>query len=149
VLTEKQKLEIKNFLTTSFQTKIKNYKRKTKPNHFVKKLMQDDKLLAQYSFIHSLHGFVGKRFFENLAVMIAKENSTESEIQKQLPLKIDKGKIDVIESLMDNFGNKTRKPNKDKEIKEILSKSTNKFKNKKAWSLVDFYMKKKFKRILF
>jgi len=134
---------IKKFLKDSFKNKIKKYSAKSKPNPFIKKLLQDNKLLSKYSFIHSLHGYVGKRFFETLAFMIAKEKYREASLQKKLPEKIAEKKIKAVESIMDNLGNKSKKPNKNKEIKLILSKSNKKLKTKKAWLLVDFYMKKK------
>lgn len=142
-LNKKQKEAIGKFISNKLEKKIKKYSRKkTLDNHFALKSIvpRDERRL--YTGIHSLLTSFGMSFYEQIAVMIAKENSDHAERQWKSNHKVSKDRVAVIEDIVRKIGNGKKKPNLKNEMKRILSVPNKNLKQAAAGRIVDVYIKR-------
>ena len=141
-LNSQQTEQIKVLLRNKIENKLKKYGRESSSMPFLARLIQDNEKIAAYSFIHSVATTLGMSIYEDVSVIIAKNNSTEcfrnygvgGVISKQQNLAIKK----IITELR-NDDNRTA--NIKNEISEILKASSAGGKFQKAGNIADFYMK--------
>src|SRR3989338_4359179 len=119
-LTEKQIEDIKNLVRQKLDEKLKNYTRETSSMPFLAKLMQDNEKVASYSFIQSLLTTLGMSIYEEVAKIIAEPNFDVAKTGYDVIGEISNDENDVISKILQEIKNKTRKTNKEQEIKEIL-----------------------------
>jgi len=144
---EKRK-EILQLIRDSIKSKIENYsKNSTMP--FTEALLPNHKKeIDAGSFIHSLNTIIGQSFHEKIAEIITSDKNVVTQRQKKLG-KLSTARRNKIENMLNEYRNKTRKPNKKKEIKEIISTSNGKKTEAIERRIVDFYMKRKNKEYFF
>jgi len=139
-LTDKQVKQIKELLRYKIDKKLKNYARETSSMPFLAKLMQDNEKVASYSFIQSLLTTLGMSIYEEVAKIISESNFDIAKTGYDVEGEISNDENDSISKILQEIKNKTRKANKEQEIKEILqckSKTGRKIKVR-----ADLYLKK-------
>ena len=128
--------------------KIKKYERETKSMPFLSRLIQDEVLVASYSFIHSWSTSLGMSIYEQLAEMIV-EGNTEAIRQLRIKEGIDEKRITEIRRIINELKN-GRQPDKIQESTEVLNiPNSNPQKIHNKGSIVDFYMKREGKEYYF
>lgn len=119
-MNEKQVKQIKDLLRQKIDDKLKNYARETSSMPFLAKLMQDSEKVASYSFIQSLLTTLGMSIYEEVARIIAEPNFDIAETGYDVEGEISNEENDAVSKILQEIKNKTRKANKEQEIKEIL-----------------------------
>jgi len=119
-LNTNQAKEIKDLLRQKIDEKLKNYSRETSSMPFLAKLMQDNEKVASYSFIQSLLTTLGMSIYEEVAKIIAEPNFDIAKTGYDVIGEISNDENDIISKILQEIKNKTRKTNKEQEIKEIL-----------------------------
>jgi len=119
-LTKKQIEDIKNLLRQKIDEKLKNYARETSSMPFLAKLMQDSEKVAAYSFIHSLATTLGMSIYEKISEIVASLTYDEVKTGFDVEGEISDEENRVISKILQEIKNRTRKTNKEQEIKEIL-----------------------------
>ena len=71
-LTNRQRKEIKELISSKIDQKLKTYGRETYSMPFLTRIIQDSEKIAAYSFIHSLTTSLGMSLYEEASVIIAK-----------------------------------------------------------------------------
>jgi len=112
--------EIKELLRQKLDNKLNNYARETSSMPFLAKLMQDNEKVASYSFIQSLLTTLGMSIYEEVARIIAEPNFDVAKTGYDVGGEISDNENDSISQILQEIKNKTRKTNKEQEIKEIL-----------------------------
>src|SRR4030042_1941701 len=120
VLSNKQAREIKRLLQQKIDEKLKNYVRETSSMPFLAKLMQDNEKVASYSFIQSLLTTLGMSIYEEVARIIAEPNFDIAKTGYDVEGEMSNEENDSISKILQEIKNKTRKANKEQEVKEIL-----------------------------
>ncbi len=124
-LTDKQVEKIKELLRIKINSKLKKYVRETTSMPFLVKLMQDSEKVAAYSFIHSLATTLGMSVYEKVAKIIAEPHFEEVKTGYDVEGEISNEENSAISKILQEIKNKTRRSNKEKEIKEILNCNSN------------------------
>src|SRR3989338_2686436 len=119
-LTKKQIEDIKNLLRQKIDEKLKNYARETSSMPFLAKLMQDSEKVDAYSFIHSLATTLGMSIYEKISEIVASLTYDEVKTGFDVEGEISDEENRVISKILQEIKNRTRKTNKEQEIKEIL-----------------------------
>jgi len=119
-LNTNQAKEIKDLLRQKIDEKLKNYARETSSMPFLAKLMQDNEKVASYSFIQSLLTTLGMSIYEEVAKIIAEPNFDVAKTGYDVIGEISNDENDIISKILQEIKNKTRKTNKEQEVKEIL-----------------------------
>mgnify|MGYP006161976277 CR=1 FL=1 len=124
--------------------KLKKYHPETKYSPFITSLVRDKKRVNSYSFIHSLQTSLGMSAYEQISKIIAESKGHLCITQWKSPPMVDRKRLEKIDQILTEIGNKTRLPNRAQEEKEILSipnvdeiEKT----NKKDGQTVDVYIK--------
>ncbi len=120
MMNEKQIKQIKDLLRQKIDKKLKDYARETSSMPFLAKLMQDNEKVAAYSFIQSLLTTLGMSIYEEVARIIAEPNFDIAKTGYDVGGEISDEENDSISRILQEIKNKTRKANKEQEIKEIL-----------------------------
>ena len=120
VLDNNQIKKIKELLKQKIDDKLKNYARETSSMPFLAKLIQDNEKVASYSFIQSLLTTLGMSIYEEVAKIIAEPNFDIAKTGYDVIGEISNDENDIISKILQEIKNKTRKTNKEQEIKEIL-----------------------------
>lgn len=141
-LTNKQKEEIRNLLSTKIESKLKSYSRETTSMLFLARLIQDSEKLAAYSFIHSLSTSLGMSIYEEVSVIITKNSSEECFRSYGVGGVISSAQKAVISKIVNELRQNERKANIDNEIQEILLASTENASFQKSGNIVDLYFKR-------
>jgi len=119
-LSNAQKEEIKKLLRSKLNEKLSKYARETTSMPFLTRLMQDKEKVASYSFIHSLLTTLGMSIYEEVSRIIAEPHFDNVETGYDVKGEISNEENSVISKILQEIKNKTRKANKEIEIKEIL-----------------------------
>ncbi len=114
------KTKIKDLLRVKIEGKLVNYERETSSMPFLAKIMQDSKKVAAYSFIHSLATSLGMSIYEQIAKIIAESKYDKVITSYDVVGEISNEENMIVSKIMQEIKNKTRKANKEEEIKEIL-----------------------------
>jgi hypothetical protein len=124
--------------------KLKKYNPETKYSPFITSLVRDEKRVNSYSFIHSLQTSLGMSAYEQISKIIVESKGHICHTQWKSPSRVDKKRLEKIDQIITEIGNKTRLPNRKQEEKEILSipniETIEKTK-KKDGQIVDVYIK--------
>ena len=142
-LSSNQKTEIKDLLVQKITDKLKRYARETTSMPFLTRIMQDSEKVAAYSFIHSVAITLGMSIYEDVSKIIAKENSEEAFTKMDIGGVLSKDQKSTIANIVRELRNGERKANKEQEIKEILTSSSENGKPQQEGRIADFYMKRK------
>ena len=124
VLNQQQVKEIKDLLRLKINEKLTNYVRETTSMPFLVKLMQDSEKVASYSFIDSLATILGQSVYEKVAKIIAQPHFDEVETGYDVKGEITNEQNSIISQILQEIKSKTRKANKEEEIKEILKSNS-------------------------
>jgi len=119
-LKKEQKEEIKDLLRLKLTDKLNKYSRETTAMPFLAKLMQDSEKVAAYSFIHSLATTLGMSVYEKISEIVAKPNFDEVKTAFDVEGEITNEENKIITKILQEIKNKSKKTDKEKEIKEIL-----------------------------
>jgi len=119
-LDKEQVEKIKEILRTKLNDKLSKYARETVSMPFLVKLMQDSEKVASYSFIHSLATTLGMSVYEQVSKIVAEPNFDEVETSYDVEGEITNEENSIISKILQEIKNRTRKADKEKEIKEIL-----------------------------
>lgn len=141
-LSLQQKEQIKILLRKKIENKLKKYGRETSSMPFLARLIQDNEKIAAYSFIHSVATTLGMSIYEDVSVIIGKDNSTECFRNYGVGGVISKQQSSTIKKIITELRNNERKANIKNEIVEVLKAPSNGGKFQKAGNIADFYMKR-------
>jgi len=141
-LNTQQKEEIKELLVKSLENKLKKYKRETSYLPFLAALIQDSEKVAAYSFIHSIATTLGMSIYEQISVIITKDNSEKCFRNYGVGGAISSAQKKVIDKIVNDIRNKSRKSDHKKEIDEVLKASSEGAQFQKDGNIADFYMLK-------
>jgi len=119
-LNQEQTQKIKDLLSLKINEKLTNYVRETTSMPFLVKLMQDSEKVASYSFIHSLATILGQSVYEKVAKIIAEPHFDKVETGYDVEGEITNEQNTIISKILQEIKVRTRKANKEQEIKEIL-----------------------------
>lgn len=120
-LTKSQHTKIKEYLIAKIRAKLAAYNPETDSMPFHYRLLGKDRM-ALFSFVHSVNTMLGQSIFEQVGEIIAKGNNLEAKAQyKDFAGFISSKAVLKIEEIMRELKSATRKPNKAKEIAEILA----------------------------
>ena len=138
----KLKKKLHDFLDKKFKSKISSFKRPTTlDKNFAAIHTIPEKDRRMYSGVASLLTSFGQNFYEEIAVLIASENSDIAKTQFKSNLMVSKDRTSTINEITRQLVNKTRKPNRIKEMNEILSVPNRNLVEVNDAQLVDVYIK--------
>jgi len=141
-LDPKQKKALDDILEKKFKSKLTRFKRPTTlDRHFAAIHTIPEKNRRMYSGIHSLLTTFGQSFYEDIAVSLASMNSDIAQTQWKSNHLMSKDRIAKVDEIVNDLVNKTRKPNRVKEIKEILSVPNKNLVKVNDARIVDVYVK--------
>jgi type II restriction enzyme len=118
MLTNKQKIEIRQVITACLRNKFQNYHPEPAAMPFHFRLLGKDRM-ALYSFIHSLNTNFGTSIFEPAAKSLATLNFASAELQQTAGKQISLSAQQVIQDIMDKLATANITPNKFAEIDAI------------------------------
>lgn len=142
-ISKDQEKEISNLLRKKLDEKLSRYTRESSSMPFLSSLIQDDKKVAAYSFIHSIATSLGMSIYEDVSAILAKSSSTEIKTKVDMSGGISLKQAEVIRKIMTELRNGARVANKKAETKELLKASRENKKSQKEGKIADFYMKRK------
>lgn len=119
---QNKKENIKNRLFKALRAKFESYKPESVAMPFHTRLLGKDRM-ALYSFIQSLNTNFGVSIFEPVAQELAKNNFDIIKSQENAGDTITKAAQRIIQDIMDSLESGSIKPNKTKELEQILSVS--------------------------
>src|SRR3989344_2895518 len=139
-LSKEQKQEIKTYLISKIRAKLAGYDPETNSMPFHFRLLGKDRM-ALFSFIHSVNTTLGTSIFEKVGQMISLPHAKEAKDQfKTFEGFISSKAVLKIDSIMRELRSANRKPDKDKEVKEILSLAQKGKMGKKLKKRVDLFV---------
>jgi type II restriction enzyme len=142
MLTQSQKLTIKQTIKTALRNKFANYNPEPAVMPFHTRLLGKDRM-ALFSFIHSLNTNFGTSIFEPVALALAKLKFKEAKSQEIAGEYISEAAQFEIQKIMDNLTAANIKPDKLKEV-EIIRKVCKKGGMRKVKpTKVDIYLESK------
>ncbi len=139
-LTEDQKQQIKELLIRKLEFKLKKYGRESSAMPFLSRLIQDNEKIAAYSFIHSIATTLGMSIYEEVSVIIGKQNSEIIFRNYGVGGVISKKQKTAISKIINELRNKERTANSKKEIEEILKADSSSGKYQKSGNIADLYL---------
>jgi len=135
-----QKKQIVELLRKKIENKLKRYERETTSMPFLARLIQDNEKVAAYSFIHSIATTLGMSIYEEVSKILASENCTACFTKYGVGGVLSKAQKSIIANIVRELRNKERKPNIEREAKEILQASTLNGKYQKEGNIADLYI---------
>jgi hypothetical protein len=141
-LTAAQKEEIKKFLINKVEKKLSSYSRETSALPFLTRLIQDAEKIAAYSFIHSFATSLGMSIYEEMSIIVSKNNSDEHFRNYGVGGVISNDQRKTISKIVNELREGKRVSNIKEETKEVLNASTKGAKYQKSGNIADFYMRK-------
>jgi hypothetical protein len=139
-LNTDQKQQIITLLRNKIDTKLKKYARESSSMPFLLRLMQDKEKVASYSFVHSISTTLGMSIYEEVSKIVSIEKCEECERDYNIGGLISNDQKTVIDNIVRELRNQTKKCNIDEEIREILSADPRNGKVQKEGKKADFYM---------
>lgn len=141
-LNVKQKKEIEKYLITKIRNKLSTYNPETNFMPFHHRLLGKDRM-ALFSFIHSVNTMLGTSIFEQVGKIIALPKSKQAiDRYDNFEGFVSSKAVLTIDNIMRDILSASRKPNKKKETKEVLSASRIGKKGKKLKKRVDLFVEK-------
>lgn len=141
-LNEQQKTSIIKLLAEKLDEKLIKYGRESSSMPFLARLIQDNEKIAAYSFIHSMATTLGMSIYEEVSVILAKENSEESFRNIGVGGLLSDDQKSIINSIVKDLRNGDRKADIEIEMQEILRTSSENGTYQKSGDVADFYMKR-------
>jgi len=141
-LSSTLKKEIAELLGNKIDSKLAKYLRESSSMPFLIRLIQDAEKVASYSFIHSIATSLGMSIYEQVSVIVARNNSTECFRNHGLGGVLSRSQKSVINNIITELRNNERKPDHKREVEEVLKASTRDGKYQKDGNIADFYMKR-------
>lgn len=139
-LSKEQRSEIKIYLISKIRAKLAGYDPETNSMPFHFRLLGKDRM-ALFSFIHSVNTTLGTSIFEKVGQMIALPHAKEVKDQyKTFEGFISNEAVLKIDSIMRDLKSVNRKPDKEKEVKEILAVAQKGEMGRKLKKRVDLFM---------
>lgn len=124
-LSIQQSIEIDELLKRQIRRKLTDYSPETNNMPFHTRLLGKDKM-ALFSFIHSINTTLGTSVFEQVATVIAKPHFRRAVNQyKEFNNTISQESQSAIQHIIDDLRAANSKPDKIKEVTEILSVAQN------------------------
>lgn len=141
-LDKKQKKSLDDILERKFKEKLIHFKRpKGLDQHFAAIHTIPEKDRRTYSGIHSLLTTFGQSFYEDMVVSIASVNSDKVERFWKSNQSVSKDRIAKINDIVNDLANKISKPDRTKEVKEILAIPNRNMTRVDNGMIVDVYIK--------
>ena len=144
-----QREQIKGLLRRKIENKLKKYGRETTSMPFLARLIQDNEKIAAYSFIHSVATTLGMSIYEDVSVIIGRENADECYRNYGVGGVISKDQSLIIKKIVNELRNGEKKANIKNEIAEVLRASPIGGSFQKAGNIADLYMKRSGKEYYF
>jgi type II restriction enzyme len=142
-LTIQQSKQIKDYLVAKIRQKLANYNPETNSMPFHFRLLGKDRM-ALFSFIQSVNTMLGTSIFEQVGKMIAEPGANRAIGQyKEFEGYISSEAVLKIDSIMRDLRSASRKPDKEKETKEVLSVANKGDLGKKLKKRVDLFVEMK------
>lgn len=145
-LTNQQKAQIKSLIKHAIEDKIKEYKLVGDIKPFHERLFSKERI-RETSFFHSCSTTIGVTLFQNIAYIIAKDNKSFKEVEKQYLVEgsFSKNAQSIIEEIIFDLGrkqndSKKRYPDIMKEAKEVLAFKLSQ--GSKSTQIADLFLKK-------
>lgn len=141
-LDKNQQKALNDLLEKKFKEKLIRFKRpQGLDRHFAAIHTIPEKDRRMYSGIQSLLTTFGQSFYEDMAVSIASVNSDKAERFWKSNQFVSKDRIAKINDIVNNLANKTSKPNREKEVREILNVPNKNLTRVDDGMIVDVYVK--------
>lgn len=142
-LTTQQSKQIKDYLVQKIRQKLATYKPETNSMPFHFRLLGRDRM-ALFSFIQSVNTMLGTSIFEQVGKMIAELKANRAIGQyKEFEGYISSEAVLKIDSIMRDLRSASRKPDKEKETKEVLAVVNKGNLGKKLKKRVDLFVEMK------
>jgi len=142
-LTTQQSKQIKNYLVEKIRYKLATYNPETSSMPFHFRLLGRDRM-ALFSFIHSVNTMLGTSIFEQVGKMIAEPKANRAVGQyKEFEGYISSAAVLKIDSIMRDLRSASRRPDKEKETKEVLAVASKGNLGKKLKKRVDLFVEMK------
>jgi len=135
------KENIKNRLICALRNKFENYTPESNHMPFHTRLLGGDRI-ALYSFIHSLNTNFGTSIFEPVAQELSSSKFDTISRQAEAGDTITKESQRIIQDIMDALESGNSKPNKNKELSEILKVARNGETSKVKPTKIDLLLQK-------
>jgi len=140
-LTINQNEEIKSYLISKIRNKLATYNPETNSMPFHFRLLGKDRM-ALFSFIHSVNTMLGTSIFEQIGKMIAEPKAKQALGQyKDFEGYISSEAVLKIDNIMRELRSASRKPDKEKETKEVMEAANKGNLGKKLKSRIDLFVK--------
>lgn len=147
-MTEEQKKKIRELLETKIKEKLEKFG-EVSYIPFLEKLIQSRESVIMYSFIHSLATMLGMAIYEEIAKIIAEPLSERVDIRKPVKGFLSDEQIKIIEDIINDLKLGNRKPDKEKEIHQVLQACKGKEEGREYKAIVDFFMIRNSKKYYF
>jgi len=142
-LTTQQSKHIREYLANKIRQKLNTYNPETKSMPFHFRLLGKNRM-ALFSFIHSVNTMLGTSIFEQVGKKIVEERAKRAIGQyKEFEGYISSEAVLKIDNIMRELRSASRKPNKEKETKEILAAASKGKLGKKLKKRVDLFIEMK------
>ena len=138
-LSTEQKQHIKSLLLEKIRKKLANYNPTTAAKPFHYRLLGKERMDV-FSFIQSINTMLGMSIFEQVALLIAEPRSQQAVKQYKLRGSINRATVIAIDKIEKDLAAKKRKPDKNKETKEILAATAKDKQSEIIESRVDLFM---------
>jgi len=149
-LDKKQKKALDDLLEKKFKEKLSRFKRpEGLDKHFAAIHTIPEKDRRMYSGIHSLLTTFGQSFYEDIAVSIASVNSDKAERFWKSNQLVSKDRIAKISDIVNDLANKISKPDRAREVMEILNVPNKNLTRVDNGMIVDVYIKQGSKEYYF
>lgn len=130
---------IRRLLVSTVRGKLQSYKPETDYMPFHHNLLGRDRY-ALFSFIHSMNTTLGTSIWEQIAVLIARDNGYQAERQYILHGSIDSNTESLIENIYNSLRNGSGSPDVLSETQRLRNSIQNGPSEKHPDSVVDFFM---------
>ncbi len=142
-LTTQQSKQIKDYLVEKIRQKLATYNPETNSMPFHFRLLGKDRM-ALFSFIQSVNTMLGTSIFEQVGKMIAEPRANRAIGQyKEFEGFISSEAVLKIDNIMRDLRSASRKPDKEKETKEVLAVANKGDLGKKLKKRVDLFVEMK------
>ncbi|MBD3341672.1 MAG: TdeIII family type II restriction endonuclease [Candidatus Lokiarchaeota archaeon] len=140
-LNKQQHQEIKEYLIQKIRQKLETYNSETNSMPFHYRLLGKDRM-ALFSFVHSVNTMLGQSIFEHVGKIIAEKDGVEAIAQyRDFSGYISSEAVLKIDNIMRELRTATRKPDKEKEIKEIIKVAQKGNLGKEIKKRIDLFVK--------
>jgi len=139
-LNKQQHKEIKKYLISKIRQKLSTYNPETNSMPFHYRLLGKNRM-ALFSFIHSVNTMLGQSIFEHVGQLIAKPRSKRAIGQyREFEGYVSSEAVLRIDSIMRELRSASRKPDKNKEAREVLAVAQKGKLGKKLKKRVDLFV---------